>query len=281
VEIVDAQIHNPDLAFAWDEERTRLDVTCEVMLAAMDAVGVDAAILAPRHERFFAEVAVARAPQRFARVVMLDHSDPAIDERVAEAKGSPGVVALRHVIADYVGQRGTEDLRAGVFEALFSAAERAGIPLFLLGPGFPGDVAGIARAHPELTLIVDHFGLRQYPPLSMDPDPFEKWPDLVGLAGFPNVAVKFCGAQLLSAEPYPHRDVWPRLHEVLDAFGVDRLMWASDFTRLRMVPDGEPWRGTYAESLGFVRDSGELSDDELAALLGGTARRLLSWPRAG
>ena len=114
----------------------------------------------------------------------------------------------------------------------------------------------------------------------MDPDPFEKWPALLGLAPFPNVAVKFCGAQLLSSEPYPHRDVWPRLHEVLDAFGVDRLMWASDFTRLRMVPPGDPWRGTYAEALGFVRDSGELSDDELEALLGGTARRLLSWPRA-
>ena len=135
-----------------------------------------------------------------------------------------------------------------------------------------------ARTFPDLTLIVDHFGLRQYPPLTMDADAWEKLPGLLDLARFPNVAVKFCGAQLLSNQPYPHADIWPALRRVIDAFGVDRLMWASDFTRLRMVTAGEPWRGTYADALRFVSAAEWLSDHERQALLGGTAQRILGWP---
>ena len=210
---------------------------------------------------------------------MIDPADPAIDEKVGAARADPEIAGLRQVVGDYVGDRGTADLRAGKFDRLFAAAESSRMPVFLLAPGFPADMALIAEAYPSLTIIVDHFGLRQYPPLTMDADPWEKLPGLIGLARFPNVAVKFCGPQLLSREAYPHPDVWRQLHRVVAAFGPERLMWASDFTRLRMVPAGENWRGTYAEALHFVRDTNELGPDDKTAILGGTAKRLLGWPR--
>jgi predicted TIM-barrel fold metal-dependent hydrolase len=112
----------------------------------------------------------------------------------------------------------------------------------------------------------------------MDPDPWEKLPELLSLARFPNVHVKFCGPQLLSNQPYPHPDVWPYLHQVIDAFGAERLVWASDFTRLRMVPAGERWKSSYAEALGLVKDTTELDSTQKEHILGGTLRRLLSWP---
>lgn len=277
--IVDSQLHAPALGAAWEHgEESALAAQCEAIIAAMDAVGVEAAIVAPRHDAAVGALAAARHPTRLARVVMLDPDDPEIDTRVAEARDMESVVALRQVVADYIGDHGTQDLEAGRYDRLLAAAEQRGMPIFLLAPGFPTALARIARLFPKLTMVVDHFGLRQYPPLTMDADPWEKLPGLLSLAEFPNVAVKFCGAQLLSQAPYPHADVWPYLDRVVDAFGAERLMWASDFTRLRMVPAGAPWRGTYADALRFVQDSDRLSDQQKEWILGGTARRLLGWP---
>lgn len=49
-------------------------------------------------------------------------------------------------------------------------------------------------------------------------------------------AAKFCGAPVMSEEPYPFKHVWPFLHQIIDAFRPERLMWGSDFTRMRWVP---------------------------------------------
>lgn len=282
--IVDAQIHDPAPVAPWQgDEESRLALTSELSLAAMDAIGVDTAIIAPgRHGPAFAEFGAVHYPDRFARVMMIgDPADPDLDHRVAQGLQQPDVVALRTVVVDYLGDRGAEDLLAGMYEPLFAAVERHGAPLFLLAAGHPQALEAAAAAHPGLTLIVDHFGLRQYPPLSMDPDPWEKLPGLLALARYPNVAVKFCGAQLLSREPYPHRDVWPQLHRVIEAFGPERLMWASDFTRLRMVPDGEPWASLYSHALNLLRDTTELSASDKEQLLGGTATRLIGGLPAG
>jgi L-fuconolactonase len=277
--IIDTQVHAPALSKPWAfGEQSGFAAATEALLGAMDAVGVDHAIIAPRHDAAMGEYAVARHPDRLGRVVMLGADAASIDDQVMLAKATPGVLALRQVVSDYIGTRGAEDLKAGKFGTLFAAAQRHGMAVFLLAPGYPADLADTARAYPDLTMIVDHFGLRQYPPLTMDPDPWEKLPGLLALARYPNVVVKFCGAQLLSSQPYPHADVWPVMRRVIDAFGVDRLMWASDFTRLRMTPPGTPWRGTYADALRFVSDTDRLSQDERHAILGGTAQRLLNWP---
>jgi L-fuconolactonase len=281
MQIVDGQVHDPAPSVPWpSDEESRIALVCELVLAAMDAVGVDQAVIAPRHDLSFAVAAPLRHPERLSRVVMVDHTGPGVEARIEEAMAQPGVVALRQVVVDYAGTRGSEALRAGAYDELFAAAERQAAPLFVLGPGYPADLAPAARAHPGLVMIVDHLGLRQYPPLSMDPDPWEKLEGLLSLAAYPNVCVKVCGAGLLSAEPYPHPDVWGRLHPVFEAFGLERCLWASDFTRLRMVPAGEPWAGTYAQSLSLYLDTDQLSAGDKEQLLGGTLRRLLGWPPA-
>ena len=56
-------------------------------------------------------------------------------------------------------------------------------------------------------------------------------PKLLDLARFANVHVKLCGLPALSKEAFPYRDAWPALRAITDAFGADRLMWASDTTR--------------------------------------------------
>jgi predicted TIM-barrel fold metal-dependent hydrolase len=45
--------------------------------------------------------------------------------------------------------------------------------------------------------------------------------------------VKLSGLIKFSDEPSPHRDAWPFVHALLDAFTPERCMWASDWPYLR------------------------------------------------
>ena len=129
---------------------------------------------------------------------------------------------------------------------------------------------------------LDVFGV-VIPYLVSRPDPWDKLPGVLGLAKYPNVHVKFSGAPLLSREPYPHTDLWPNLHKIIDAFTPDRLMWGTDFTRMRWKPGStdlaprERWR-LYSDCLNYLRDTNELSASDKEKLFGTTIRRVLRWP---
>ncbi|HET9154877.1 MAG TPA: amidohydrolase family protein, partial [Solirubrobacterales bacterium] len=81
--------------------------------------------------------------------------------------------------------------------------------------------------------------------------------------------VKCSGAAALSAEPYPFADLWPHLHALLEAFGLERVMWGSDATRTAPLH-------TYRDALNHFTETAELTAAEKEQLLGGTARKLHS-----
>jgi hypothetical protein len=64
------------------------------------------------------------------------------------------------------------------------------------------------------------------------------------------------------------------MRRIVDAFGTERLMWASDLTRLRPLFH-------YSELLDWLRYAPELTQSEKQQLLGGSVRALLGWPRDG
>jgi predicted TIM-barrel fold metal-dependent hydrolase len=196
------------------------------------------------------------------------------------------MLAIRTSISNWQNDTLTDDFRDGKLEALFAACEKYNLPLFCSTHGHATTLEPVAQQHPDLLLIIDHLGLPQPPPIKRDPDPWQRLPGLVSMAKYPNVAVKFSGATTLSLQPYPHRDVWPHLRQLVDAFGPQRLMWGSDFTRLRMGPltiqpgPREGWF-LYSNELNYLRDTDEVSEHDKAAIFGGTIRRLLRWPRSG
>ena len=100
-----------------------------------------------------------------------------------------------------------------------------------------------------------------------------RFEQLLTYAKYPNVAVKWGHAPRLSREPFPYRDLLTQLRRVIDAFGVKRLMWASDFT---VTTDNH----TYAESLFCLRCSDLLSNNDKEWVLGRSVRKILDWPRA-
>lgn len=283
--IIDSQVHiyGPDsAAFPWDPAGKGVQgfsqqvgvhleaaVTAEDLLRQMDAIGVDAAVLVSfgmiyGFDNRYALDAVARYPERFALVGRLDPASPSLDADVAAFAQHPGVVGIR-VLALQPGQ-----LAAGHFDPMFRAAAANGLALCLYTMDSLDGLHRLAKAHPELQIILDHMCLEQPDPaaLAAGADPFARLPQILELARHPNIAAKLTGIATLSKFPYPFADLWPHIHRILDAFGPERLMWGTDTTRTGL---------SYREELDFLRLSNEVSDADKAMLLGRSLQRIFRW----
>lgn len=285
MEIIDAQIHEPSPPKPLDDrygEDVRLLVNVEIAREAMDSVGVDAALVFA--SQGYMDACVARYPERFAGALTFDPLADDLEEQVATYRQRPGMLAGRNLIANFATAELKPEFEEGKYERLYGYAERYELPLFFSTHGWAAELEPVARAHPDLTMIVDHLGVSQSPVSPPRPEPWDRLPGVLGLAKYPNVHVKFSGAPVMSAERYPFRDVWPYLHQLVDAFGPDRLMWGTDFTRLRWVPvTGElaprdQWK-LYSDSVSYLRDTDELSEDDKEKIFAATIRRVLRWER--
>src|ERR1700730_14227588 len=76
------------------------EVTGDQMVAAMDAVGVDRAILVSpfslyRYDASYALEVQAKSPERFALIKPVDPTDTAVAETIAAWAATPGTVGVR------------------------------------------------------------------------------------------------------------------------------------------------------------------------------------------
>jgi predicted TIM-barrel fold metal-dependent hydrolase len=286
MEIIDAQIHEVSPPVKVDAslgEAVRLLVGVEICREAMDAVGVDAALLfAPQP---YMDAAVARYPDRFAGALTFDYAAEDLEEQVANYRKRPGMLAGRNLVGNAATAELRPEFHAGKFDRLWAAAEKHDLPLFFSTHGNTDVMGTVAERHPNLTMVIDHLGLSQSPVSPPRPDPWDQLPGILSLAKYPNIHVKFSGAPLLSREPYPHRDLWPNLLRIVEAFTPDRLMWGTDFTRMRWIPQTSAqlaprsqWR-FYSDCLNYLRDTDELSASDKEKMLSTTIRRVLRWPK--
>ncbi|MCW2380583.1 MULTISPECIES: amidohydrolase family protein [unclassified Sphingobium] len=286
LEIIDAQIHEPFPAVRPNGADMHLLTRMQIELAreAMDAIGVDRALAVT--DDAFIELASTLFPGRFPGVhtffPIVDDFGPAVRKVAA----NPAMVAGRALVGNFATAEMRPEFDTGKFDTLYAAAEEVGLPIFNSTHGGCARMAEIAERHPTLTLIIDHIGVAQHPVSPPETMSWATFPDLLDLARYPNIAVKLCGAPLLSEESYPFEDLWPRLDQLIAAFGAERIMWASDYTRLRTadLPRGaRPRRRglTYAESLNFLLRSDRLSLADKRQIFGGTATRLLRLPPIG
>ena len=272
--IIDCQVHayernspeNP-----WVGELTGPEeVTGDQMVEAMDEVGVDGALLISPYRIYgydgsYALTMGARYPDRFGLIRPFDPLSETVGAEVEEWTANPGVVGARIVLryveiaADHPG-----------LDQVMEAGAAAGIPVNVLCTEKVPLFREIARRHPNTQLVIDHLGLTQphHPP-----PPDEPWADLdevLTLAQFEHVAIKVSGACTLSHEPFPYPDIWEPLGRVFEAFGFDRCMWGTDWTRAVNLL-------TYEQGVEAFRVTDQLSDGERAALMGGTLERIYGW----
>lgn len=247
------------------------EVTGEQMVAAMDAVGVDGAILVSpfslyRYDASYALEVHSRHPQRFGLVKPVDPSDPAVVETIAEWAATDGTVAVRIMLNRDL----SPDAADPGINRVLAAAARQSLPVNLLAWGRLDQARELAARNPDTQLVIDHVGLQQ-PFLPPPPaEPFAELPKVLALAAQPNIAIKISGACTLSHEPFPYPDIWEPLGRVFDAFGLERCLWGTDWTRAVELL-------TYEQGVEAFRVTDRLSDSERATLMGGSLSRIYNW----
>jgi L-fuconolactonase len=247
------------------------EVTGDDMVRAMDAVGVDGGLLVSvwtmyRWDASYALAVRAAHPGRFAVIKPVDPNDPAVADTIAEWAATEGTVAIRIMMGPSVS---TDAADPGINRVL-AAAARHSLPVNLMCRGRLPQVGLMAKRNPDTTLVVDHLGLQQP---SVPPAPAEPWaelPKLLALASHDNIVVKITGACTLAHEPFPYKDIWDPLGRIFDAFGFDRCMWGTDWTRAVGVL-------TYKQGVEPFRLTDRLSDGDRSALMGGTLQRVYGW----
>ena len=229
--IVDAQIHiwkghKPTNA----NHRQIPDYTRDDVLKVMDGGGITAAVIHPPgwdpNSNALAVAAASQHPNRLSILANFPLDKPESRSAIDGLKNRPGLLGLRFALLQTHQQTWLTD---GSLDWLWATAERANMPIALLGPGLMQVIGPIAERHPGLKLIIDHFGR---------PDAaWSNLPDLVAAAKHRNVALKATGAPSYSAEQYPYRDIHGHIRKLYDAFGPDRMFWGTDITRMPC-----PWK---------------------------------------
>jgi L-fuconolactonase len=246
-------------------------VTGDEMIAAMDAVGVDGALLVSpftmyRYDASYAIDVRAAHPDRFAMIKPVDPADPKVADTIAEWAAMEGAVAIRIMMTRGV----SEDAADPGINRVLAAAAKHSLPVNLLAWGRLEQVDKMAARNPNTMLVIDHLGLQQpFEP----PPPAQPWadlPKLLKLAAHDNVVVKISGACTLSHEPYPYQDIWGPLGRIFDAFGFDRCMWGTDWTRAVGLL-------TYKQGVDAFLHNDKLADSDRAALMGKTLMGVYDW----
>jgi predicted TIM-barrel fold metal-dependent hydrolase len=250
------------------------EVTGDQMVAAMDAVGVDGALLVSpfsmyRYDASYALEVYAAHPGRFGLIKPVDPTDPAVADTIADWAAKKGTVGVRIMLRDEVS---SDPADPGINRVLAEAA-RHKLPVNLLCWGRPEQVGGLAARNPQTSVVIDHLGLTQpfVPPAPAEP--FADLPKVLALAAHKNIAIKISGACTLSHQPFPYNDIWDPLCRIFDAFGFERCMWGTDWTRAVALL-------TYKDGVEAFRVTNRLSGRDRALLMGESLARIYNWSPA-
>jgi L-fuconolactonase len=273
--VIDAQVHayaanTPDRPWHsvpdWPAH-----VTGDEMVAAMDRLGIDGAIyISPfsqyQYDASYAVSVQQAHPDRFALVKPVNPADPAVADVIAEWKKTPGTVGIRVVMPK--GSKLAPDDPG--LDRICQAATRNNFPVNIYFSGNVDAGVTVIDRHPDTRFIVDHMGIEQPSLPPAPPDAWKDLPKIVDLAKRQNAVIKITGACTLSHKPYPFPDIWDPLFRIFDAWGFDRCLWGTDWTRTYAVV-------SYEEGVKPFLMTNRLSDSERAMLMGGATAKAYGW----
>jgi len=245
--------------------------TGDEMVVEMDKVGVDGAIFISsfsmyRYDASYAVEVQQAHPGKFGIVKPLDPTDMAIADVVAEWKKTPGAVGVRIMVPKESGR----DVNDTGLERILRAAAQYDFPVNMLCWGNVDLGTALVDRYPETKFIIDHLGIMQP---RVPPAPAEPWSDLpkiLDLAKRQNAVIKISGACTLSQKPYPFPDIWDPLAQIFDAWGFERCLWGTDWTRAFAVVN-------YQQAVEPFRLTDRITNSERAMLMGGACAKAYNW----
>ena len=246
------------------------EVTGDDMVAAMDSLGVDGALLISpyslyRYDPSYILEVYTKHPGRFGLIKPFDPQSETVADEVAEWTSTPGVVGVRIMLTAQEYEADDAGLNR-----ILAAGAKAGVPVNVMCSTKLPLLRELALRNPDTQIVIDHVGIAQPPEPPPPPEPFADLANVLSLAECDNVAIKISGAGTLSHEPFPYPDIWEPLRRIFDAFGFERCMWGTDWTRAVNLL-------TFEQGVEAFRVTDQLSDSERSTLMGGTLAKIYNW----
>lgn len=246
------------------------DFTLQDYVAATDLTGVAHSVVVQSVNRLQETERLLELAHQTDLIVgvigWVDLTGPDVDEQLARLQqhvGGHKLVGIRHVVQDEPDPNwlAREDVRRGL-----QAVIGAGLvyDLLVLPDQMPA-VINTVQALPDLSFVLDHLGKPDIAGGHID-----TWQQHIHqLARHPNVTAKLSGlfvqANWVAGR---HIELQPYVNVALDAFGADRLMWASDWPVCTTAAD-------YRQTITVTRHLlANLAEQEHHQVFSETARRV-------
>jgi L-fuconolactonase len=244
------------------------DAPVEALNAVIDRHGVGAAVLVPLGpEVEYVEALRREHAGRFAAIAV---ADPALRGAGTLPEPFDGLRVL------WLGEPGRPLAESPLLPLLQDLGARGKVLWTYLPPDQLPLLEQLPALVPDLTVVLNHLGFCPHDmqvdehgrPWFADPFPAERVAAVRRLAGAERFHLMLSGQYALSREPPPYRDLDGVIATLADAYGAERMLWASDWPWIDAVPGYRALLDLPAQCLPGA------SAAELDAVRGGTALRL-------
>ena len=196
--VIDSQVHAYDANTPrrpWHSVPNWPDrASGDDMVAAMDKIGIDGAILVSaftmyRYDAGYALEVRNDFPSRFSVIKPIDPTDPAAAEVIAEWRGTPGTVGVRVMMTKEAG-RPPDDAGIGL---IVKEAAKHNLPVNVLCWGNLDAGMALVDRHPDTRFVIDHLGITQPHTPPPPPEPWADLPKVLDFAKRENAVIKVSG----------------------------------------------------------------------------------------
>lgn len=256
----------------------------ELMIAQMDAIGVDHAILYRGHvygelDAYLADCA-RRYPKRLtatAQIAEAEGDRPEMLDRLRRGFRDLGLKGLYFEVEAFRVAGSAYKVDDARFNPLWEEVTAAGVPMIWdigrhLDPSIHleeiGRMRKVVERHPRMVNILTHFGsyIRD-----RETKRIHNWDEILALSALPNVFLEILQVQYPSTrtgDEYPFPMGRKTIEEAYRRLGAGKLVWGADMPALERAC-------TYRQSLDYVRLHCDfLSAPEKDRVLGGNAAEI-------
>ena len=275
-----------EISDVWPPER---EEPVEKLLGEMKKNQIDQAVLVQmagtslEQHRYLMQC-LKNYPNRFLGIGLIPDGHPNPAEHMAQLTDDTGIIGFR--LSTFGGPRDVfakMDVREFETYPIWEYAAKHDSVLWLYPQAIEAHLLPyLIQAFPQVRIVLNHLG--------MTPGKGKfSWDELgrpqiqvtsynlamhttYRLARFENVNVHLSGQYAFSKEGFPYQDLAGWHRSLLNDFGPKRLMWATDFPWILKDP-GYDELTTVVEKL-----LPNLTESELADIMGGNAKRILRFP---